>query len=132
MNLQKFDLAFQIQIDQNYPSQDLSRYLEINFSEVAFEWAPDGKSYKQNYREIPLIRCQNGRFNNETVQTDNIKLTESYQCPETIDFKFRGSFLSKKSTYMLLGFKKCLQKNMDFQQKNITCANETEINSILD
>ncbi|CDW73201.1 UNKNOWN [Stylonychia lemnae] len=132
MNNLKFDLAFQVQLDGSYAPQDLSKYLEIKFSEIDFEWAHDGKSYSQNYREIPLIKCPNGRFNNETVQTDNIKLTESYLCPQTIDFKFRGSFVSKKSTYILLGFKKCLQKNMDAQKKNITCASEAEINSVFD
>ncbi|CDW76231.1 UNKNOWN [Stylonychia lemnae] len=109
MTNQKFDLAFQIQLDGAYAPQDLSKFLEFTFSEIGFEWAPDGKSYKQNYREIPLIRCPNGRFNNETIQTDNIKLTESYLCHQTIDFKFKVA-----------------------QKKNITCGTEAEINSVFD
>ena len=75
----------------------MERYFDISFKSVKWSFYTDSNGLAVPNRTILDIEsevCKDGRFNNQTDQTDIINLNSSFYCPKTRDFNLLGTITS--------------------------------------
>ncbi|CDW74633.1 UNKNOWN [Stylonychia lemnae] len=107
--------------------KDFDIGFEVNFIYMPEE---DVKSIDQ-YIELPVSKCQAGRFKGEQSQTETFNITNKYSCP--IDFKtaFQGSYATQYAQLLQVQVRKCNQTNLTKKDKSLICASAAEMDRIL-
>ncbi|CDW73261.1 UNKNOWN [Stylonychia lemnae] len=131
VTLCEFDIGFSVEflIPPEQEIKSIDQYVEVSFS--TFKNIYSNGSFSEELIELPVSKCQAGRFNGEQSQTETFGITNKYTCPINFKTALQGSYTTQYAQMLQVQVRKCNQTNLTIKNKTLTCASAEEIDRIL-
>jgi hypothetical protein len=133
------DFAYYLDYSKNATKpevyKNLDRYVDLSFKEHYIEFyssTTPGLSQSETATRINTTMCSADRYLPTDVLPEYIGITNGFTCLDLDNITYDGSFASNTMKYYWLSVNKCTADSLAEKGLNTTCANDTEMNDVLE